>query len=422
MARKCIFLLLILFTLMSGEAFAENNVYSGHLTEINEDAFAGIFVTTEIVIPDGVLQIGEEAFAGNTSITEVVIPDGVLEIGDRAFSYCSNLGWLSIPSSVENLGEDFVDGSAEDLLIRTVPASAACQYAQYNLVDYQADTIYRALLIGQTYPDIPALKLNGPENDVAAMDQCLSGFDDTPYQTRVCTNLTADEMLDAIADTFESATAEDVSLFYYSGHGVFSDDASQQGALLGADNQGSITASCLRSALDGVPGRKIVIIDACYSGNMISDHMQSDALLSDIVLPQRKNLSTDADPVVTVSADNNQTVQSFADSFISAFSEKKRRSLVGDSYFVLTSAAEDEECFEDRNGDRIMGLFTSSLVTGCGYDVANDCSISLSADRNANNVLTLQEIFQYTWTALVAEGQHVRVYPDQCTWFGMLRK
>ena len=422
MARKCIFLLLILFKLMAVEVFAENNVYSGQLTEINEETFAGVFVNAEIVIPAGVLEIGEEAFAGDTSITEVVIPDGVLEIGDRAFSCCSNLGCLTISSSVDSLGEDFVDGSAEDLLIRTVPASAACRYAQNNLIDYQANTRYRALLIGQTYPDIPVLKLNGPENDVAAVDQCLSGFDNTPYQTRVCTNLTADEMLDAIADTFESATAEDVSLFYYSGHGVFSDDTSQQGALLGTDNQDCITASLLRSALDRIPGRKIVIIDACYSGSMIAYHMQANALSPDIAFPQRKNISSDADPVVNVSEYNNQSAESFADSFISAFSEKKRRSLAGDSYFVLTSAAEDEECFEDRNGDRIMGLFTSSLVTGCGYDVANGCSSSLPADCNANNVLTLQEIFQYTWTGLVAEGQHVRVYPDQCTWFGMLRK
>ena len=68
-----------------------------------------------------------------------------------------------------------------------------------------------------------------------------------------------------------------------------------------------------------------------------------------------------------------------------------------------------------------MGLFTSVLVTGCGYDAANNCSTSLMSDCNDNGVLTLQEIYQYAWKKLIAEGQHVRVYPEDCKWFGVLR-
>lgn len=382
MARRCISLTLIVMVLIMNKAIAE-----------------------KLELPSQLAEISEEAFAGNSSVTEVIIPDGTLVIGDFAFSDCTNLGWISIPASVESLGEGFVNGCADDLLIRTTSGSAACQYAQLNLIDYQAETKYRALIIGQTYPDIPALKLYGPDNDIVAMSHCLELFEDTPYQTTVRMNLTADEILGAITDTFSSAAEEDVSLFYYSGHGVSSDDSSQQGALLGADNEGNITATQLRNALDQIAGRKIVIIDACYSGSVLSEN--------------RALFSNSAKSSIT---ETDQPAESFVDSFISAFSRKKRSNLASDGYYVLTAAAADEESYENQVGDRIMGLFTYNLVLGCGYDAYNECSATLLADGNDNGVLTLQEIFQYTRKSLIIEGQHARVYPDECSWFGLLRQ
>lgn len=364
---------------------------------------AGAAQAEKLVLPGRLAGIGDGAFAGDLSIEEVVISDGTLAIGDSAFAACNNLGRITIPRSVESLGESFIQGCADDLLIMTEPGSAACLYAQSNSVDYQAETAYRALLIGQTYPDIPSLKLNGPDNDAAALKRCLEQFSTTGYRTTVCMNLTAEEILAAITDAFGTAAAEDVSLFYYSGHGVSSEDSSQQGALLGADNGGSITAAQLRSALDRIPGRKIVIIDACYSGNMLTVNEGVTAYSAEIGYAE-------------------EAAEAFADSFISAFSQGKGRSLVGDGYFVLTSAAADEESFESRVGDRIMGLFTSNLIAGCGYDVINDCPLDPAADSNANGVLTLREIYQYTRKSLIVEGQHARVYPVDCCWFGMLRK
>ena len=354
----------------------------------------------QLALPAQLTVIGAEAFAGNEEISEVVIPEGIVSIGDCAFSECSRLGWITIPQSAEELGEGFVSGCADDLLIRTSAQSAACRYAQENQIDYQAGTVYRALLIGQTYPNIPALKLNGPQNDVDAMARCLERFDDTRYQTTVCMNLTAGEMLSAIHETFADAADEDVSLIYYSGHGAASDDFSQRGALLGADNEGAVSAEQLRSALDGVAGRKIVIIDACYSGSMLSDVQCASLSLNDDAM----------------------TAEAFVDSFIAAFLRRGRSGLAGGGYFVLAAAAEDEESFEGQVGDRIMGLFTASLIKGCGYDALNRCETALLADANANGVLTLQEIFQYVRRALIGEGQHAQVFPAGCRWFGLFRE
>ena len=358
-----------------------------------------------IVLPDQLIEISEEAFMGDTSISEVIIPYGALSIGKSAFAGCSNLEWITIPQTVDSLGEDFIKDCAPDLLIRTAHESVACDYAQNNMVDYQADSVYRALLIGQTYPDIYPLRLSGPDNDVIAMEQCLNLFGDSSYHTTVCMNLSADGILEKINNTFGNATSVDVSLFYYSGHGISSDDSSQQGALLGADNEGYITANELRTALDQISGRKIVIIDACYSGNMLSSNTAAFP-------SQNSNMTRKA----------TSSANTFVDSFISTFSKRKRSSLAADSYYVLTAAADDEESFENTIGDRVMGLFTSTLVTGCGYNISEGNSSTMTADINDNEVLTLHELYQHTRKALIVDGQHVQVFPSDCQWFGILRK
>ena len=76
--------------------------------------------------------------------------------------------------------------------------------------------------------------------------------------------------------------------------------------MLGADGSDFVTAVQLRKALDRIPGRKIVIIDACYSGNFLS---ANSAL--------RSNDATDT-------TQPPESLELFSDSFIQAFSARKR--------------------------------------------------------------------------------------------------
>lgn len=350
----------------------------------------------EALLPGQLTEIGAEAFSGDTAIREAVIPDGVVAIGERAFYGCANLAKITIHGGVTELGDQALAACTEDLLICTEPDSAACAYARANAIDYQAGTAYRALLIAQTYARDSTLTLEGPENDVAAVADCLEAFSETPYRVSVARELTAQGILEAVGEAFGSATPQDVSLLYYSGHGVFSQDAQAQGALLGADGQDSVTAGQLRDALDRVPGRKIVIIDACYSGNFLN----SGAALRSL-------------PATAETA----PVEDFTASFIRAFSARKRGGLASEGYFVLTAASADEESYEALIDDSVMGLFTSCLVEGCGWNRAD-----LPADDNANGVITLQEAYRYAVDALSTPWQHAQVYPASCTWFGMLRR
>ena len=78
---------------------------------------------------------------------------------------------------------------------------------------------YRALLIGNTYTG-ESNELPGCENDVDGMRTMLGRMTATPYSVTVKKNIRAEEILSSISSTFGNAGYNDVSLFYYSGHGA----------------------------------------------------------------------------------------------------------------------------------------------------------------------------------------------------------
>ena len=350
-----------------------------------------------VVFPSFLIEIGEDAFAGDSNIEELALPYSLQAIRDRAFYGCSNLSLVYIPENVQSIGQEAFLNCTDDLLIVSDPNSVAMEYAIQNHNDYRCGTVCRALFIAQSYEDIPDLTLDGPDNDVTALSACFALYPGTHYEISIVRNLTAGGILNAIQNTFGAAESQDISLLYYSGHGMSTKDKTKRGALLGIDGNTHVTADQLRSALDQVSGRKIVIIDACYSGNLIQD-------------TNLKANSLDIDNI-------EGTSEQFVESFISAFSRKTRAGLAGDSYFVLASAADNEVCYEEELNGTIYGLFTSMLFRGCGYQ-----DDTVPADTNNNGVVTFKEIYQYTHKNLVYDGQHVQGYPIDCSWFGILRE
>lgn len=219
--------------------------------------FFVLSVSAKIVLAESILVIDEEAFLGDTLLEEVGIPDNTVAIGSRAFAYTS-LRVITIPFSVQEIAKDAFEGVCTPLLIITDPDSAAVEYALNNNRDFRANSKFRALIIGQVNYPAP-YKLEGPEKDITKLSDLLN-----EYEVTIKTNLTANEMLDSVSKVFSEAKSEDISLFYYCGHGNEND-----GALIGIDMDSHVSATDLRSVLDGIPGRKIVLIDACYSGALI---------------------------------------------------------------------------------------------------------------------------------------------------------
>lgn len=358
-----------------------------------------------LALPQGVTVVEESAFEDCITITVAELPEGVTEIGKAAFKGCTALGSISLPASLQSIGEDAFTDCPADMLVAATAGSDAARWAMNNSRDFNAGTKYRALLIGNTYSGED--ELFGSPNDVAAMERCLKSFPGTPFEVTIEPNLDAYGILEAIGSTFGKATENDVSLFYYSGHGYGSVDPAEmdpeyQGALVGNDLISIVTASRLRQELDTIPGRKILIIDSCFSGAHI------------------RNTKGSRSAKAAAGQATGGTAEDYVNSFISAFSARKRGSGTYSSYFIMTAASEAEYSYETGYFTfSRMGVFTRNLVTGVGSG-----SSPGEADGNENSVITIQEAFQYAANKVAASSnpQHAKVYPAGCSWFGWLRK
>ena len=257
--------------------------------------------------------------------------------------------------------------------------------------------IYRALLVGNTYPGT-SLALLGCDNDVAGMKAMLNRMSTTDYRVTTKSNLSADGIISAIRSTFSAATANDVSLFYFAGHGQNATDTSYHGALVGTGPT-YITVAKLKSVLDEIPGKKIVIIDSCHSGAMISRSTTGSASVS------------------------KSELNSFNSTVVSTFSQQSRSTstLANSGYYVITAAHSTEECISmgydaDEDGilDKHFGLFTYSLCHGSGWNMGTNSARSLSADSNDDGEITLHEAYAYArYKALQSNpNQTAQVYPS----------
>ena len=332
----------------------------------------------EAILPDSLTVIKEGAFQGDKSLGTVRIPENVVSIGSRAYAE-TELKTIFIPPSVVDIAFDAFDDISTPMLIETTPGSYAVSFALMNNLDFRAETTCRALIIGQTnYPGI--YKIDGPGKDIEKIPSILDGYNITTK-----TNLTADDILDAMMSTFSEATDEDISLLYYCGHGNKED-----GSLVGIDISSRLTASRLRSALDSVRGRKIVIVDACYSGALIGRTIQS----------QEDDCIGSSDPASL-----------FLTSFL-ANRSLRNSTIATQQYFVIVSSKGDEESWEASYG----GIFTDAFVKSKMY-----------GDKDSDGIITLQEAYQYTRESVkeVANAggktQSVQVYPEDCHWFGIFR-
>ena len=329
----------------------------------------------ECILPENLTEIGEEAFYGDKAIQSIVLPSNVSTIGSRAFADTA-LHTLVIPSTVTDIASDAFENVSTPVLLIATPGSFAVTYALNHEIDFDAETEHRALIIGQfDYPD--PNKLEGPKKDIIKIQELLNACG---YEITTQTNLTTSEMLAAVSSAFADAGNEDISLLYYSGHGN-----QWNGGLIGIDMTSQISPTELRNALDKVPGRKIVVVDACYSGALIGrSAVQEES----------------PDP---------------ASLFIDAF-EKKRMllfsTLASQQYFVLASSRGAEKSWEDDYG----GVCTAAFVRS-----------RISADTNSDGIVTFDEAYHYTKQEVQnivepkGKTQTVQVYPENCTWFGLFR-
>lgn len=257
--------------------------------------------------------------------------------------------------------------------------------AMYN------STTFRAMSVGEgAYPGDEALY--GTVGDSIQVANAFRQFrlNGTGFaRINRFSDLTKTQIFSQIASTFVDADSNDVSLFYFSGHGVLGGGI---GYLYTVDQQ-YLSSYELRAALDNIPGTKYVLIDACHSGSFIGKSVRNDVIV-----------------------DANASADTFASAFTAAFTSTEKR-IDKSGYFVITASHSTELSWEYIQGNNRFGIFTYYLLEGIGWSRTGGHALSsLAADANGNKLVTFTEAYSYAYAKVKAVQQNpvqsVQMYPS----------
>jgi len=279
--------------------------------------------------------------------------------------------------------------ATQDFMITVSPSSARI--------------VYRALCVGvgdyQNFPDAYGnTDLLAPPYDVDRMRQtlanCKFGLSNTEFSAISYLKdgqATKSNILQKIASTFSGADSNDISYFYFSGHGGYS-EVFATSHICPTDNN-NISANELESALSAIPGTKVVILDCCSSGGFIGKGKEE-------IIISKENL------------------ESFNDEIINVFSQAQSKGLLTtNQYKVLTACHYYQSCGEVQlDSEDLFGLFTMVLCDGCGYDgnyyadIANDNDTRVTLNEAYEFVKERVLFYEMLWD--FDDRQDVQVYPN----------
>ncbi len=285
--------------------------------------------------------------------------------------------------------------------------------------------VYRALVIGEgTFPGTDMEDLPG-KRDVALMVRMLSsvrGPADTGWAVQSATDLTAEQIHDAIRSAFAGAVDGDVSLFYISTHGdqefeIGGRYSSYAGCLITYpdpryDNwydRNALTLGRLAGWLCEVPGQVIVMIDSCGSGAAIygAPGVSAPAISAE----DFDGVHVIETPAFSPEAFDQAVVDAFRDADKGVLGPGQGAFVLENKFFVLTASAYRENGWSIKNK---YSFFTKWLTDGIKLKGR------MPADANRNTYATLHEVFDFVRRRAekktfkykgVKYKQHVQVYP-----------
>ncbi len=185
-------------------------------------------------------------------------------------------------------------------------------------------------------------------------------------------------------------TANDVTVFYYSGHGLASKTKANRGALCGVDLQatssGFVTVSEVQQYLDKVPGIVVVIMDSCLSGQYIK--------------PKGLNDDTTGTSQSDINAFNAEWINAFAGSRAKNYNPNSKA--LGDSpvkskYKILTGCAARESSYLNNFMLGDQGPYPFSFLTIAFWEgaIPYGTPAKMDADKNADGIVTLKEAYTF---------------------------
>ncbi|MEG2388087.1 MAG: caspase family protein [Clostridia bacterium] len=346
-----------------------------------------------LLIPGGdVLYDLADVVTGKPLMADAVAPDGSVR-----------LSWTSKNPEVAATDADgnvWAVGAGKTTLTGRATDGSHCKVTLKVSVKAQAPGPKKVncrvyVIANSDYPGTN-IDLDGPITDKKILSGAYknASFAGVPAEVFVHENLGSKQVMKVLCDMAKSgADEDDLSVFYYSGHGEGGSDPALRGALYCVDDA-NVPVDRVRAALDRVPGRVLVILDSCLSGQFI----------------EQKSVREQAE----AAKDYNQAV-------IAAFAGATAKKPLPDSsvskkYMILTASRPLELAWEtDKHG-----LFTYYLGKGIGFDDEANPKVSvLHADTNGDMRVSLSEIYDYA-APKVYEGsisdtdsitQHVMVWP-----------
>ena len=231
--------------------------------------------------------------------------------------------------------------------------------------------VYRALLIGiNDYwyigPDLGCCDVDVNYME-SALDNSSFGSSGTQFTTiytmKDSSSPTRQNIFNKISSVLGAADDNDVSYFYFSGHG--GTDGSTY-YLCPIDSSTStwandISVNELESHLNAINGTKVVLLDSCNSGGFINKGVvKEEVTIDDLV--------------------------QFNNYVIDVFSRNTSKYLNHSPYQVLTACSKDTYSYQDCS-DPGLSFFTWAFEAGCGSH--------FSADINHNSQITLYEAYWY---------------------------
>ena len=378
-------------------------VYSDNTSSVYKDLLPRL---KKIIVQPSYMNLEEGESQKIDSITAYYFDSGSndLTLSDCSYSSSSNHATVNSSGTITGVSEGSATITVSYTDIEITETDAV------NITVASVDPIvYRALLVGvgdyENFSD-----LSGPPYDVDRMievfNQCKFGSDEVEFSPIVSLkdlNATKEAIINGIISTFSGADNNDVSYFYFSGHGdcgacvwgLFTSYICPTNSLLTSyDNDISINE--LETALSAILGTKVVILDSCFSGGFIG---------------KSKGKITNS---------KGEAI-SFNDEIINVFSQAQSKGLLTvNKYKVLTSSHYYQSCMEtsphwiDNNP---FGLFTAAFCDGCGYRYLDD---PLLADEDSNYKISLDEMYEYVSDLVpilelnysIGNRQDVQVFPE----------
>ena len=163
--------------------------------------------------------------------------------------------------------------------------------------------------------------------------------------------MTADDLKSLISSL--SADPWDLNIFYYSGHGAYSEDL---GSVMVFPNLTFPKLSEIAELLGKTGGKSVMIIDACQSGGISPNDVGS----GEVYVPDEDEV----DHLVSISP-----AQAIGDAFSASFSVSRE---YGDVY-VLSACTPHQYSFAGTDEDP-NSMFTSAMLSYLGYDSSTGTS------------------------------------------------